>query len=115
MTVKVFLDEKDIPRTESLKNTVERVVPYWKDTIAPAIKSGRKVLISAHGNSMRALGKYMDKMSDDEIVKLNIPTGIPLIYELDKDLNPIKHYYLGDPEKVQKAMDSVAKQGKMKK
>ena len=109
------MDEKDIPLTECLKDTVARFLPYWHETIAPTIKSGKKVLIAAHGNSLRALVKYLDKVSDEAIVKLNIPTGIPLIYELDPDLNPIKHYYLGDPEKIKKAMSSVANQGKAKK
>jgi len=108
------MDEKDIPLTECLKDTVERFLPYWHETIAPTIKSGKKVIIAAHGNSLRALVKYLDNVSDEEIVRLNIPTGIPLIYELDQDLHPIKHYYLGDPEKVKKAMESVAKQGKAK-
>lgn len=106
------LDEKDIPLTECLKDTVTRFLPYWHETIVPVIKSGKKVLIAAHGNSLRALVKYLDNISDQEIVKLNIPTGIPLIYELDKSLRPIKHCYLGDPEKVKKAMSSVANQGK---
>jgi len=106
------MDEKDIPLTECLKDTVERFVPYWQKTIAPAIKSGRKVIIAAHGNSLRALVKYLDKVPDGEIVKLNIPTGIPLVYELNKDLSPIKHYYLGDQEKIKKAMAFVADQGK---
>ena len=106
------MDEKDIPLTECLKDTVARFLPYWHDTVAPAIKSGKKVLIAAHGNSMRALVKYLDKVSDEAIVKLNIPTGIPLVYELNSDLIPIKHYYLGDQENVKKAIASVASQGK---
>ncbi|MBU1062202.1 MAG: 2,3-diphosphoglycerate-dependent phosphoglycerate mutase [Candidatus Omnitrophica bacterium] len=109
------LDEDSIPATECLKDTVERFVPYWREVITPMIQSGKKVLIAAHGNSLRALVKYLDKVSDEEIVKLNIPTGIPLVYELDKDLTPIKHYYLGDPEKVKRAMASVANQGKPRK
>jgi len=109
------LDKKDVPATECLKDTVTRFLPYWKDIIAPVIKSGKKVLISAHGNSLRALVKYLDKMPDNEIVKLNIPTGIPLVYELDQNLKPIKHYYLGDPKDVERAMKSVADQGKSKK
>ncbi|MFC1667413.1 2,3-diphosphoglycerate-dependent phosphoglycerate mutase [Candidatus Omnitrophota bacterium] len=109
------LDEKDIPLTECLKDTVERFLPHWHKTIVPTIQSGKRVLIAAHGNSLRALVKYLDKISDEKIVKLNIPTGIPLIYELDKKLTPIKHYYLGDPEKIQKAMASVSNQGKAKK
>ena len=106
------LESKEIPLTECLKDTVERFLPYWYDTIAPTIKSGKSVLISAHGNSLRALVKYLDNVSEDEIVKLNIPTGIPLIYELDDDLKPIQHYYLGDPEAVKKATEAVANQGK---
>ncbi|MFH2138703.1 MAG: 2,3-diphosphoglycerate-dependent phosphoglycerate mutase [Candidatus Omnitrophota bacterium] len=108
------MDEKDIPLTECLKDTVARFLPYWHQTIAPAIKSGKKVLIAAHGNSLRALVKYLDNISDDEIVSLNIPTGVPLVYELDEDLKPIKHYYLGDQEAIQKAMAAVANQGKAK-
>lgn len=106
------LESKDVPLTECLKDTVKRVLPYWHDTIAPTIRSGKKVLISAHGNSLRALVNYLDNISEDEIVKLNIPTGIPLIYELDDDLKPIQHYYLGDPEAVKKATEAVANQGK---
>jgi len=109
------LSKKDLPLTESLKETVARVVPYWKETIAPLLKSGRKVIIAAHGNSLRALVKYLDNISEEEIVKLNIPTGIPLVYELTKDLKPLKHYYLGDQEKIQAAITSVASQGKAKK
>ncbi len=109
------LDEKDIPLTECLKNTVERFLPYWHKAIAPSISSGKKVIIAAHGNSLRALVKYLDDISDEDIVGLNIPTGLPLIYELDDDLKPRKSYYLGDPEEVKKAMDTVAKQGKAKK
>ncbi|TET04908.1 MAG: 2,3-diphosphoglycerate-dependent phosphoglycerate mutase [Promethearchaeota archaeon] len=107
------LESKDIPLTECLKDTVERFLPYWQDTIAPAIRSGKNVIISAHGNSLRALVKYLDNMSEDDIVKLDIPTGIPLIYELDDDLKPIQHYYLGDPEAVKKATEAVANQGKI--
>lgn len=106
------LDE--IPLTECLKDTVDRVLPYWHEVITPSIKSGKKVLISAHGNSLRALVKYLDKMTDDEIVKLNIPTGIPLIYELNDNLEPISHNYLGDQEEIQKAINAVANQGKAK-
>lgn len=109
------LDKKDIPLTESLKETVKRVVPYWENNIASQLISGKRVLIAAHGNSLRALVKYLDKIPDEEIVKLNIPTGIPLIYELDSKLNPIKHFYLGDTEKIQAAISSVAKQGKAQK
>ena len=109
------LKKNEIPLTECLKDTVARVLPCWDDTIAPAIKSGKKVLIAAHGNSLRAMVKYLDNISDEDIVGLNIPTGIPLVYELDKDLKPIKNYYLGDPEKVKAAMAAVASQGKAKK
>ena len=106
------LSEEDLPLTESLELTVKRFLPYWNEVIAPELKAGQRVLIAAHGNSLRALVKHLDKVPEEEIVKLNIPTGIPLVYELDKDLNPIKHYYLGDQEKVQKAMSTVANQGK---
>ena len=109
------LKPSELPLTECLKDTVARFLPYWHETIAPAIKSGKKVIIAAHGNSLRALVKYLDNVSEEEIVKLNIPTGIPLVYELDKDLKPLKHYYLGDPEEVKKAMEAVASQGKAKK
>jgi len=109
------INEKNIPLTECLKDTVARFMPLWNDTIAPAVKSGKRVLISAHGNSLRALVKYLDNVSDAEIVELNIPTGIPLVYELDDKLKPIKHYYIGDPEKIKAAMESVAAQGKAKK
>jgi len=109
------LSEKDIPLTESLKETVARVVPYWKEEIAPALKSGKKVIIAAHGNSLRALVKYLDNISEEEIIKLNIPTGIPLVYELTNDLKPLRHYYLGDQEKIQAKIASVASQGKAKK
>jgi len=105
---------EDIPKAECLKDTVARFLPYWHDTIAPAIRSGKKVLIAAHGNSLRALVKYLDNIPEDEIVKLNIPTGVPLVYELDDDLKPIKHYYLGDQAEIKKAMNAVANQGKAK-
>lgn len=108
------LDKKDVPATECLKDTVERFLPYWHEVMAPVVKSGKRVLISAHGNSLRALVKYMDNMPDEAIVKLNIPTGIPLVYELTKDLKPLKHYYLGDPEEVKRAINTVAGQGKSK-
>jgi len=107
------LNQKEIPLTECLKDTVERFLPYWHETIAPVVKSGKKVLISAHGNSLRALVKYLDNLSNEEIVKLDIPTGIPLIYELDDELKPLKNYYLGDPEEIQKAIQAVADQGKV--
>ena len=108
------LDKKDIPLTECLKDTVARFLPYWHETIAPVIKSGKKAIIAAHGNSLRALVKYLDNVPDDKIVSMNIPTGVPLVYELDENLKPVKNYYLGDPEEVRKAMESVAKQGKAK-
>lgn len=104
------LTENEVPATESLKDTVKRFLPYWKDVIAPAVLSGKKVLICAHGNSLRALVKYLDGISDEEITGLNIPTGIPLVYELDDDLKPIRHYYLGDPEVARKAAQAVADQ-----
>jgi len=106
------LSKDELPLTECLKDTVARFVPYWEQVIAPDVKSGRRVLIAAHGNSLRALVKYLDQVSDEEIVSLNIPTGIPLVYELDEDLRPLKHYYLGDPDAVRKAAEAVAKQGK---
>ena len=109
------MDKKDIPLTECLKDTVNRFLPYWSSDIAPCVKSGKRVLIAAHGNSLRALVKYLDNVSDEAIVSLNIPTGIPLVYELTDDLKPIKSYYLGDQEEVKKAMAAVASQGKAKK
>ena len=109
------LSKKDIPLTECLKDTVARFLPYWHETIAPVVKSGKRVIIAAHGNSLRALVKYLDNVSDKDIVGLNIPTGLPLIYELDDNLKPIKNYYLGDPAEVKKAMEAVANQGKAKK
>jgi len=108
------LTKEQVPATESLKITLERVLPYWHSTIAPAIKAGQRLLIAAHGNSLRAMVKYLDNVSDAEIPELNIPTGIPLVYELNDDLTPIKHYYLGDPEAVAKAAAAVANQGKAK-
>ncbi|MCX7876434.1 MAG: 2,3-diphosphoglycerate-dependent phosphoglycerate mutase [Melioribacteraceae bacterium] len=108
------LDKKDVPLTESLKLTVDRFLPYWFDTIAPTIKSGKKVIIAAHGNSLRALVKYLDNISEEEITELNIPTGIPLVYELDENLKPIKHYYLGDQEAINAAINAVAKQTEKK-
>jgi 2,3-bisphosphoglycerate-dependent phosphoglycerate mutase len=104
----------DLPRTESLAQTVARFLPYWHETIAPAIQSGQRVLIAAHGNSLRALVKYLDNVSDDAIVDVNIPTGIPLVYELEANLVPRKHYYLGDPEEIARAAAAVANQGKAK-
>jgi len=107
------LKKEEIPLAESLKDTEMRVLYYWRKEIAPAIKSGKKILISAHGNSLRALVKYLDNIPPEEIPKLNIPTGIPLVYELDKNLKPIKHYYLGDSEKIKQAAERVANQAKI--
>ena len=104
----------DLPLTESLKDTVSRFLPYWHDTIAPSIRSGDRVLIAAHGNSLRALVKYLDGLSDSEIVELNIPTGIPLVYELDGGLTPLRHYYLGNPEAAAAAAARVAAQAAQK-
>jgi 2,3-bisphosphoglycerate-dependent phosphoglycerate mutase len=106
------MSPSDIPLAESLKDTVARFLPYWHERIAPEIKAGRRVIIAAHGNSIRALVKYLDEVSEQEIVGLNIPTGIPLVYELDDALKPLKHYYLGDPEAAKKAAEAVARQGK---
>jgi 2,3-bisphosphoglycerate-dependent phosphoglycerate mutase len=108
------VDQKDLPLTECLKDTVARFLPYWHEIIAPMIKSGKRVIIVAHGNSLRALVKYLDNIPDDEIVGLNIPTGVPLIYELTDDLKPIKHYYLGDQAAIDAKMAAVAAQGKAK-
>jgi 2,3-bisphosphoglycerate-dependent phosphoglycerate mutase len=104
----------EFPKTECLKDTVARFLPYWHEAIAPAVRSGKRVLIAAHGNSLRALIKYLDDVSDRDIIELNIPTGIPLVYELDDDLRPIRHYYLGDEEAILAAMRAVAAQGKAK-
>ena len=106
------LTENEQPASESLKDTVDRFLPYWHESIAPSIRSGKKVLIVAHGNSLRALVKYIDNISDEEIVGLNIPTGVPLVYELDNRLKPIKHYYLGDQKIIAKQVATVAAQGK---
>jgi 2,3-bisphosphoglycerate-dependent phosphoglycerate mutase len=108
------LSPEEVPLTECLKDTVNRFLPFWHQTIAPTIKEGKRVLISAHGNSLRALIKYLDNVSDSEIPGLNIPTGIPLVYELDEHLHPLKHYYLGDPEKARQEAQAVANQGKAK-
>lgn len=108
------LSPEELPSTECLKDTLERVLPYWDSAIAPAIKSGQNLLIAAHGNSLRAMVKYLDNISDNEITGLNIPTGIPLVYELDEDLKAIKSYYLGDLEAAKKAAEAVAAQGKAK-
>jgi len=103
------------PRTECLKDTVDRFLPYWHSTIAPAVKGGQRVLIAAHGNSLRALIKYLDDVADEDIVELNIPTAQPLVYELDERLKPIRHYYLGDEETIKAAMQAVASQGRAKR
>ncbi len=104
----------EFPRTECLKDTVARFLPYWQSTIAPMVKTGKSVIVAAHGNSLRALIKYLDNVSDPEIVELNIPTAQPLVYELDADLKPIRHYYLGDAEAIKQALEAVANQGKAK-
>ena len=106
------LDNKDIPLTECLKDTVKRFLPYWHEVIVPTIRSGKRVIICAHGNSIRALVKYVDDVSDVDIVGINIPTGIPLIYELDERLKPVKNYYLGDPDEIKRATETIARQGK---
>jgi 2,3-bisphosphoglycerate-dependent phosphoglycerate mutase len=103
-----------VPLTECLKDTVARVVPYWESTIAPSIRAGKRVLVAAHGNSLRALVKYLDDIPEDRIVKENIPTGVPLVYELDERLKPVKHYYLGNPDEIARRIASVAAQGKAK-
>ena len=108
------LSQEELPLTECLKDTVARFLPLWHETIAPAIRQGHKVLIAAHGNSLRALVKYLDDIPEPDIVELNIPTGMPLVYELDDNLQPLNRYYLGDPEKVKAAMEAVAAQGKKK-
>ena len=108
------LTPEQLPATESLKITLERVLPYWHSTLAPEIKSGRRVMIVAHGNSIRAMVKYLDDMSEADILELNIPTGLPLVYELDENLKPITKYYLGDPEEAAKKAAAVANQGKTK-
>ena len=106
--------KSELPLTECLKDTVARFLPLWLETIAPQVKAGKNVIIAAHGNSLRALVKYLDNLSEDEILELNIPTGVPLVYELDAELKPIKHYYLGDQEAIAAAMAAVAAQGKSK-
>jgi 2,3-bisphosphoglycerate-dependent phosphoglycerate mutase len=108
------LSEQEVPLTECLKDTVARFLPYWHEVIAPAVKTGQRVIVAAHGNSLRALVKYLDNIPEQDIVELNIPTGMPLVYELDEDLKPLRSYYLGDPEQVRKAMEAVAAQGKKK-
>jgi 2,3-bisphosphoglycerate-dependent phosphoglycerate mutase len=110
----IHMSDEELPVTECLKDTVARFVPYWEQTIVPTIKSGKRVVIAAHGNSLRALIKYLDNISDEEIVELNIPTGVPLVYELDENLKPIKNYYLGDQEAIRAAAQAVANQAKKK-
>lgn len=106
---------KDLPLTECLKDTIERVLPYWENTVVPDIASGKRVIIAAHGNSLRALVKHLDKLSEAEIMELNIPTGVPLVYEFDDAMKPLKHEYLGDPAEIAAAAEAVAKQGKAQK
>jgi 2,3-bisphosphoglycerate-dependent phosphoglycerate mutase len=106
------LGPNDLPATECLKDTVARFLPHWNSAIAPAVKAGKRVIIAAHGNSIRALIKYLDNVSEQDIVGLNIPTGTPLVYELDDELKPLRHYYLGDQEKIAAAVNAVAAQGK---
>jgi 2,3-bisphosphoglycerate-dependent phosphoglycerate mutase len=108
------LDPQLIPDTECLKDTVARVMPYWNEILAPAIRSGQRVLLVAHGNSIRALVKYLDGISDDDIVELNIPNGVPLVYEFEDNLKPLRHYYLGDADAIAAKMAAVANQGKAK-
>jgi 2,3-bisphosphoglycerate-dependent phosphoglycerate mutase len=108
------MDPKEIPATEALKNTVERFIPYWNEAIVPDLKAGKRVLIAAHGNSIRALLKYLENIPENEIVELNIPTAVPLVYELTDDLKPIRRYYLGDQAEIEKKMQAVANQGKVK-
>ncbi|MCL5031850.1 MAG: 2,3-diphosphoglycerate-dependent phosphoglycerate mutase [Thermotogae bacterium] len=108
------LKEAELPLTENLIDTINRVIPYWNSTIAPTIRSGKKVIVVAHGNSLRGLVKYLDNLSNEEVIALNIPTGIPLVYELDDNLKPIKHYYLGNQEEIEKKAEAVANQSKAK-
>ena len=108
------LKPEELPLTECLADTITRFLPYWHETLAPAVRSGQRVVVAAHGNSIRAIVKYLDNVSNDEIVGLNIPTGMPLVYELTEELKPLKHYYLGDPAAVARAMHAVASQGNAK-
>ena len=108
------VDQDILPRGESLKLTIERVLPYWHDQIRPAIQDGKRIIIAAHGNSLRALVKYLDDMSDEDVLSLNIPTGVPLVYELDENMKPISKEYLGDADAIKEMMDAVAKQGSKK-
>ncbi len=109
------LPESALPLTECLKDTVERVMPYWTDAIVPQIKAGKNIIIAAHGNSLRAMVKHLDNVSDEDIVELNIPTGVPLLYEFDRHAKPLSRRYLGDQEAIRAAMEAVAKQGAVKK
>jgi 2,3-bisphosphoglycerate-dependent phosphoglycerate mutase len=108
------IEPSKFPRAEALKNTIERVLPYYQSEIEPKIKKGKRLLIAAHGNSLRALVKYLDAISDEDIIKYNIPTGIPLVFEFDDEMKPTKSFYLGDPEEIRKAQEAVANQGKAK-
>lgn len=108
------LSPDELPTTECLKDTVARFLPFWHETLAPVVKSGKRVVVAAHGNSIRAMVKYLDEVSEADIINLNIPTGVPLVYELDAAMKPIRHYYLGDAEEIAKAMHAVASQGKAK-
>ena len=108
------VDPSLLPRNESLETTIARVVPYFEETIKPEMKAGKRVIIAAHGNSLRALVKYFDNMSDEDIIGVNIPTAVPLVYEFDDSFNVIRHYYLGDPEALKAKMEAVANQGKAK-
>ena len=114
LTILCWLKPEEIPLTECLKDTVDRVIPLWKEGIAPAIKAGKKVLIAAHGNSLRALIKYLDNLSEEDILQVNIPTARPLVYELDENLKPIRSYYLGNQAEIEAAMAAVKNQGKAK-
>jgi len=107
------LEREDIPLTECLQDTVARFLPYWNETIAPQVQSGQRILIAAHGNSLRALVMYLDNLSEQDVMELNIPTGVPLVYELEEDLKPIRSYYLGDQAAIEQAMQIVANQGKI--
>lgn len=107
--------ENELPRTEALKNTVERTLPYWKDTIFPSLREADEILVTAHGNSLRGIIKYLKNISDDDIVKLNLPTGVPYVFEFDDDMNLVNDYFLGDPEEIRKLMEAVANQGKKEK
>lgn len=107
--------ENELPRTEALKNTVDRILPYWKEEIFPSLKDAGQILVTAHGNSLRGIIKYLKNISDEEIVKLNLPTGVPYVFEFDDDMNLVKDYFLGDPEEIRKMMEAVANQGKTEK